>query len=58
MFETAKRLGINNTITVSLKRSSNIAGLYWITPSFSLTAETGLGTEYLAFSFLNFFSDS
>jgi len=58
MLETAKRLGINYTISVPLKWGSDITGFDRIESSFGLAAETGLGTQDQTFSFLNLFPDS
>jgi len=58
VLETAKGLGIDNTITVPLKGGSDVTGLHGIEPSPGLTAETGLGTQDQAFAFLDLFPDS
>jgi len=57
MLETAKRLGIDDTIAVSLKGCPDITGFDRIESSLGLVAETGLGTQDQTFAFLNLFLD-
>jgi hypothetical protein len=58
MLETSKRLGIDDTIAVSLKRCPDITGIDRIESSPGLAAETGLRTQDQTFAFLNLFPNS
>jgi hypothetical protein len=57
MLETAKRLGIDNAIAISLKGCSDITGFDRTESSFGLAAETCLGTQDQTFALLNLFPD-
>jgi hypothetical protein len=57
MLETAKRLGIDDAIAISLKGCPDITGFDRIESSFGLAAETGLRTQDQTFAFLNLFPD-
>ena len=57
MLKTAKRLGIDNAIAISLKGGSDITGFDRIKSSLGLAAETGLGTQDQTFALLNLFPD-
>jgi hypothetical protein len=58
MLETAKRLGIDDAITVPLKGGPDVTGLDRIESSFGLAAETCLGAQDQTFALLNLFPDS
>jgi hypothetical protein len=58
MLETAKRLRIDDAITVPMKWGSDVTWFYGMEPSFGLAAEAGLGTQDQTFALLNLFPDS